>query len=418
MRIWGVLIGAAVAMSAVGAAEAAKSVVKPEPATVPLAVPLGVTFSSVVFKINPDSQSAAAADIPLLRSAGVPVYANAAGKTLYTFDNDKEPGVSTCTGECAAAWPPLTAPADAKATGAWSVIAREGGAKQWALNGKPLYTFAKDEKPGDGKGQNAMNLWHAVTFEPIIQLAPSPGISARESFAVDGQVLADNRGMTLYTSDADAPDRSTCNTACARTWVPLAAPRLAMAIGEFTVAERPDGMKQWAHKRRPLYTYVGDVRPGDANGAKVSPGWSQAMLVRYFKPADVAVHMHAKHGPMLTTAAGMTLYARDNHRFTLAGGSHDDRNALRGDPNVGRRIGVAACAGECLAAWIPLKAPADALPWGEWTIVSRPEGAQWAYRGYPLYTHVADKALGDALGHDMYQLTSGNNGLFWRVALP
>jgi hypothetical protein len=88
---------------------------------------------------------------------------------------------------------------------------------------------------------------------------------------------------------------------------------------------------------------------------------------------------------MLATAAGMTLYAHDNHRFTLAGGSHDDRNALRGDPDVGRKIGVKGCEGECLSAWTPLKAADNAQPWGYWTIVARPDGThQWAYRGYPL----------------------------------
>ncbi|MBY0510425.1 MAG: hypothetical protein K2P94_09750 [Rhodospirillaceae bacterium] len=129
--------------------------------------------------------------------------------------------------------------------------------------------------------------------------------------------------------------------------------------------------------------------------------------------------MHDKHGPMLATASGMTLYARDNHRFTLAGGSHDDRNALRGEPGVGRKIGVKGCEGECLAEWTPLKATAASQPWGEWNVVTRPDGShQWAYRGFPLYTYTGDKKPGDAVGHDVYQLTSGNNGLFWRVALP
>lgn len=413
---------AAVAALSVNA-EAAMKAAKTEPAAavsnLPLMVPVGVTFSSVVFQVNPDSQSAAAADIPLLKTQGVPVYADANGKTLYTFDKDDKPGVSTCVAECAAAWPPFAAPANAKSDGDWSVIARADGAKQWAYKDKPLYTFVKDEKPGDGKGQDVMKLWHAVTYEPLMKLDASPGMRVRETFAVDGQVLTDNQGMTLYTSDADKPNISLCNTACARTWVPVAAPRLGVPVGDFSIAERPDGMKQWAFKGRPLYTYAGDVRTGDANGAKVSPAWHEAMLVRYFLPPDVAVRTHAKHGPMLATATGMTLYARDNHRFTLAGGSHDDRNALRGDPGVGRKIGVKGCEGECLSEWTPLKADAKAQPWGEWNVVERADGAhQWAYRGFPLYTYTGDKTPGDAAGHDVYQLTSGNNGLFWRVALP
>ncbi len=400
--------------------KAAKSEVPAASSSVPLMAPLGVTFSAVVFQVDFDSTKAAAADNPLLKPKGVPVFADADGKTLYTFDKDETPGKSACYGECSAAWPPLAAPADAKASGEWSVITRDDGAKQWAWKGKPLYTFVKDEKFGDAKGENLMKMWHAARFEPNTKLDASPGISVRETFDVDGQVLTDPQGMTLYTSDNDKKaNLSSCDTACARTWVPLTAPRLGVPLGDFTIAERPDGMKQWAYKGKPLYTYAGDTRMGDANGAKVSPAWHEAMVVRYFLPPDVEVLTHPKHGAMLATASGMTLYARDNHRFTLAGGSHDDRNALRGDPDVGRKIGVKGCEGDCLGEWTPLKASANAQPWGNWTIVARADGVkQWAYRGFPLYTFKSDKAPGDAIGHDMYQLTSGNNGLFWRVALP
>ena len=68
---------------------------------------------------------------------------NSAGMTLYTFDKDAG-GKSACNGPCAANWPPMMAGADAKASGDWTIIARDDGAKQWAYKGKPLYTFAKD----------------------------------------------------------------------------------------------------------------------------------------------------------------------------------------------------------------------------------------------------------------------------------
>ena len=35
------------------------------------------------------------------------------------------------------------------------------GSKQWAYKGKPLYTFAKDTKPGDVTGDGFLNgAWH------------------------------------------------------------------------------------------------------------------------------------------------------------------------------------------------------------------------------------------------------------------
>lgn len=79
--------------------------------------------------------------------------------TLYTFDNDKTAGKSACNGPCATSWPPLMAMADAKASGEWTVITRDDGAKQWAYKGKPLYTWAKDTKPGDVTGDGFNNVW-------------------------------------------------------------------------------------------------------------------------------------------------------------------------------------------------------------------------------------------------------------------
>lgn len=79
--------------------------------------------------------------------------ADAAGKALYTYDNDTMKGMSHCEGRCAANWPPLPAAADAKATGAWTVISRSDGSKQWAYHDKPLYTFARDTAGQPGTGE-------------------------------------------------------------------------------------------------------------------------------------------------------------------------------------------------------------------------------------------------------------------------
>lgn len=86
------------------------------------------------------------------------------GMTLYTFDRDVTgSGKSVCNGPCATNWPPLMAMADAKAMGEWSVITRDDGGKQWAYKGKPLYTWAKDTKPGDTTGDGFLNnAWHAA----------------------------------------------------------------------------------------------------------------------------------------------------------------------------------------------------------------------------------------------------------------
>lgn len=84
------------------------------------------------------------------------------GLTLYVFDRDAG-GKSACNGACATTWPPLLAAPGTSATGDYSVITRDDGARQWAYRGRPLYRFAKDAKPGDRVGDNFNNVWHVAT---------------------------------------------------------------------------------------------------------------------------------------------------------------------------------------------------------------------------------------------------------------
>lgn len=96
---------------------------------------------------------------PAKTADGVLVGAN--GMTLYIFDKDMAgSGKSACNGPCAQNWPPLAAAAGAAASGDWAVIARDDGSKQWAYRGKPVYFWAKDQKPGDRTGDGFNGIWH------------------------------------------------------------------------------------------------------------------------------------------------------------------------------------------------------------------------------------------------------------------
>jgi predicted lipoprotein with Yx(FWY)xxD motif len=89
------------------------------------------------------------------------VLTDTKGMTLYTFDGDSA-GKSACAGPCAQNWPPLTAVAGAKPQGDWTVVGRDDGGSQWAYKGKPLYAFAKDQKPGDTAGEGVKGMWHVA----------------------------------------------------------------------------------------------------------------------------------------------------------------------------------------------------------------------------------------------------------------
>lgn len=90
------------------------------------------------------------------------VLADAKGMTLYTFDRDTMAGKSACNGPCAQNWPPMMVAEGAMASGDWSVVTRDDGGKQWAYKGKPLYTWARDQKPGDTTGEGFNNIWHVA----------------------------------------------------------------------------------------------------------------------------------------------------------------------------------------------------------------------------------------------------------------
>ena len=100
------------------------------------------------------------------------VLVDAKGRTLYMFVPDKQKKV-TCTGDCAASWPPLKLPKGAK-------LAAGGKAKRSLLGSDPdpaggrvvtyahwpLYTYIADTKPGEATGQ-ATNLngglWYVLS---------------------------------------------------------------------------------------------------------------------------------------------------------------------------------------------------------------------------------------------------------------
>lgn len=89
------------------------------------------------------------------------LLADAAGRTLYTFDKDTT-GKSNCSGGCLAAWPVFAAKPGAKAQGDFGLIDAAGGQQQWTIKGKPLYYFAGDAQPGERNGDGSGGTWHVV----------------------------------------------------------------------------------------------------------------------------------------------------------------------------------------------------------------------------------------------------------------
>ena len=77
--------------------------------------------------------------------------------TVYLFEGDKS-AASSCSGGCAAVWPPVTTSGAAVVHGAamsadLGAIKRSDGTTQVTYKGHPLYFFAKDKDSGDAYGQ-------------------------------------------------------------------------------------------------------------------------------------------------------------------------------------------------------------------------------------------------------------------------
>jgi predicted lipoprotein with Yx(FWY)xxD motif len=110
---------------------------------------------------------------------------------------------------------------------------------------------------------------------PAVQMPA--GVQVQKS-AAGTTVLADAKGMTLYTFAKDMAGMSHCAGPCAQNWPPLAAAADAKPIGDWTIVAREDGTKQWAYKGMPLYTWIKDTKPGDATGEGMAMGaWRVAV---------------------------------------------------------------------------------------------------------------------------------------------
>jgi predicted lipoprotein with Yx(FWY)xxD motif len=104
--------------------------------------------------------STAAAPVVTAKSGSLGTFlVDAKGRTLYLWDADHG-AMSTCNGECAQDWPPLTTTGAAKAgTGVKASLLgaskRADGKQEVTYAGHPLYYFAGDTGPGQTTGQGS-----------------------------------------------------------------------------------------------------------------------------------------------------------------------------------------------------------------------------------------------------------------------
>ena len=125
----------------------------------------------------------------------------------------------------------------------------------------------------------------AALFVPALAGAASTSkvvAKQADNASLGHTVLTTTRGRTLYSLSAETKGRFICTGACLSTWHPLVVPAGAKPTGPVKLGtiKRPDGRTQVTFKGRPLYSFAGDAKRGDANGEGIEDvgTWHAAVI--------------------------------------------------------------------------------------------------------------------------------------------
>jgi predicted lipoprotein with Yx(FWY)xxD motif len=229
-------------------------------------------------------------------------------------------------------------------------------------------------------------------------------VGRKQDMSVNGSfpgynVIADARGMTLYTSEQDSPGKSACTGDCAKMWTALSAPIDARSSGIWQVIVRDDGSRQWAFRGKPLYTFAGDKTPGDYKGSTVE-GWhfvvNDAMAGVALPDGMSTAEILPAGGQAFVDAGGHVLYVYDGDPPA------DGARCEQAGPAAAAQSSASGAVSECVNHWRPVLAAETAGDLGDFSAITRPDGIrQWAYQGRMLYTYDLDIEKDDAKGREV-----------------
>jgi len=323
---------------------------------------------------------------------------------------------------CAKRWPPVLAADDAKPIGKWTLLVRKDGKKQWAYDEQALYTCDLDREPGDVLGGSTRKNFEDA---PAIRVPVGPPPNVPPGFEVvttaAGRLLVTAKNYSVYASDNDPADNSSCGAECARTWAPVLAPQTAQSHGDWSTVQRSPGVKQWVFRHKPLYTYELDSGPLGLQGSDV-PGWHNVYTQPIPAPPEGFTVQDTIVGQVLADPRGRTLYTYvcDDDSVDQLGCDH---------PSEIQLYRIAMCGGghaeRCLTNWPYVAAAPDAKSTSHvWSVIdldpntgrrvaSGQSGAVrvWAFRDRPVYTYALDLHPGDVSGDATGEWRGQRNGL-------
>lgn len=135
---------------------------------------------------------------------------------------------------------------------------------------------SSSDSTGSESGSGGGGLYGGGSAEKTETTAPSPeatgaAVVTAASVPKLGMVIVDSEGMTLYDFHKDKGTTSSCYGACAQNWPPLTTEGDPQAgngadAAKLGTTERKDGSTQVTYAGHPLYTFIQDRKPGEANG--------------------------------------------------------------------------------------------------------------------------------------------------------
>lgn len=143
---------------------------------------ISLSIAVIMLLSTPTISSATGNDLGVGTTSLGKIIVDGKGMTAYYYQPDlPNSGVSTCTGGCLAHWPAITAASSTPVVlGISAKITVITGTNQIVVNGRPIYTFAGDQKAGDTNGQGIGGVWYVVSPAGV-ELTPSE--IAKESTA-------------------------------------------------------------------------------------------------------------------------------------------------------------------------------------------------------------------------------------------
>ncbi len=110
----------------------------------------------------------------------------------------------------------------------------------------------------------------AKTFK-VIRFSDGGTVMGVYPDPINGAHLVVNHAQSVYSSANDAPGQSNCTGDCLKLWQPvIMAGRVVYSVGvqkdKLGFLKMPNGSVWLTYNGYPLYTYVHDLKPGDANG--------------------------------------------------------------------------------------------------------------------------------------------------------